>query len=39
VLVSADWVAQNLSNPSLRIVEVDVDTRVYDEGHIPGAIG
>ena len=39
VLVSTDWVAQNLSNPSLRIVEVDVDTKAYDEGHIPGAIG
>jgi thiosulfate/3-mercaptopyruvate sulfurtransferase len=32
-------VAQNLNNPSLRIVEVDVDTKAYDEGHIPGAIG
>ena len=39
VLVSTDWVAQNLNNPSLRIVEVDVDTKAYDEGHIPGAIG
>ncbi len=39
VLVSTDWMAQNLNNPSLRIVEVDVDTKAYDEGHIPGAIG
>ena len=39
VLVSTDWVAQNLNNPSVRIVEVDVDTKAYDEGHIPGAIG
>jgi thiosulfate/3-mercaptopyruvate sulfurtransferase len=38
-LVSTDWVAQNLNNPSVRIVEVDVDTKAYDEGHIPGAIG
>ncbi|MBI3665655.1 MAG: sulfurtransferase [Acidobacteria bacterium] len=39
VLVLTDWVAQNLKNPSVRIVEVDVDTKAYDEGHVPGAIG
>ncbi len=39
VLVSTDWVAENTSNPSVRIVEVDVDTKAYDEGHIPGAAG
>jgi thiosulfate/3-mercaptopyruvate sulfurtransferase len=39
VLVSTDWVAQNLNNPSVRVVEVDVDTKAYDEGHLPGAIG
>lgn len=39
VLVSTDWVSQNLNNPKLRIVEVDVDTKAYDEGHVPGAIG
>lgn len=39
VLVPTDWVAQNLSNPSVRLVEVDVDTTAYDQGHIPGAVG
>lgn len=39
VLVSTDWVAENTNNPSVRIVEVDVDTKAYDEGHIPGAVG
>ncbi len=39
VLVSTDWVAQNLSAPNLRLVEVDVDTTAYDQGHIPGAVG
>src|SRR6266704_1857546 len=34
VLVSTDWVAQNLSAPNLRLVEVDVDTTAYDQGHI-----
>src|SRR6266487_77055 len=38
VLVSTDWVAQNLNAPNLRLVEVDVDTTAYDQGHIPGAV-
>lgn len=44
VLVSADWVEDRLDefqsdDPSLRLVEVDVDTEAYDEGHAPGSIG
>jgi thiosulfate/3-mercaptopyruvate sulfurtransferase len=39
VVVDTTWVADNLKNPSLRIVEVDVDTMAYDGGHLPGAIG
>jgi thiosulfate/3-mercaptopyruvate sulfurtransferase len=38
VLVSTDWVAQHRNDPNLRLVEVDVDTNAYSEGHIPGAI-
>ena len=38
-LVTTDWVAERLGQPGLRIVEVDVDTSAYDEGHIPGAVG
>jgi len=37
-LVSADWVAQNLNNPAVVIVEVDEDTSLYEQGHIEGAI-
>src|SRR5947199_1275788 len=37
-LVSTDWVAQHLNDPKVRIAEVDVDTKSYDEGHIPGSI-
>jgi thiosulfate/3-mercaptopyruvate sulfurtransferase len=37
-LVSTDWVAQHLTDPKVRIVEVDVDTKSYDEGHIPNSI-
>lgn len=39
VLVSTDWVGGHLSDPSVRIAEVDVDTAAYDQGHIPGAVG
>lgn len=39
VLVETDWLAEHLGDPSLRIVEVDVDTAAYELGHIPGAIG
>jgi thiosulfate/3-mercaptopyruvate sulfurtransferase len=39
VLVSTDWAAHNLNSPNARLVEVDVDTTAYDQGHIPGAVG
>ena len=39
VLVTTEWVAQNLSAPNTRLVEVDVDTSAYDQGHIAGAVG
>ena len=39
VLVSTQWVEEHRNDPNLRIVEVDVDTKAFDEGHIPGAIG
>ena len=38
VLVSTDWVAQHLTDTSIRIVEVDVDTAAFDQGHVPNAI-
>jgi thiosulfate/3-mercaptopyruvate sulfurtransferase len=39
VLVSTEWVAKNLNAPNTRLVEVDVDTTAFDQGHIPGAVG
>jgi thiosulfate/3-mercaptopyruvate sulfurtransferase len=39
VLVETDWVQQNLDRPGIKIVEIDVDTKAYDAGHIPGAAG
>ena len=38
VLVSAEWVAENLADPKLRLVECDEDVLLYDTGHIPGAV-
>jgi thiosulfate/3-mercaptopyruvate sulfurtransferase len=38
-LVSTDWIASHLNDPKVRVAEVDVDTKAYDEGHVPGAIG
>jgi thiosulfate/3-mercaptopyruvate sulfurtransferase len=38
-LVTADWVAEHGSDANVRLVEVDVDTSAYDEGHIAGAVG
>jgi thiosulfate/3-mercaptopyruvate sulfurtransferase len=39
VLVGTEWVAQHRADPNVRVVEVDVDTAAYDQGHVPGAIG
>jgi thiosulfate/3-mercaptopyruvate sulfurtransferase len=38
VLASTDWVAQHGRDPKVRVAEVDVDTKAYNEGHVPGAI-
>jgi len=37
-LVTADWVAENLNNPQVVIVEVDEDTALYAQGHIENAL-
>src|SRR4051794_40674464 len=39
VLVTTEWVAQHATDAGVRIVEVDVDTTAYDQGHVPGAAG
>jgi thiosulfate/3-mercaptopyruvate sulfurtransferase len=36
-LVTTDWVAANLDNPEIRILESNEDVLLYDTGHIPGA--
>ena len=39
MLVETDWVAEHKDDPKVRIVEVDVDTSAYEQGHIQGAVG
>ena len=37
-LVSTDWVAAHLQDPSVRIIESNEDMLLYPSGHIPGAV-
>jgi thiosulfate/3-mercaptopyruvate sulfurtransferase len=39
VLVDTEWVSRHLTDPNMRLVEVDVDTIAYKDAHIPNAIG
>lgn len=38
VLVSTEWVAEHLNDPSVRLVESNEDTLLYSSGHVPGAV-
>ncbi len=38
-VVSTQWLADHIEDPNIRVIEVDVDTSSYEEGHIPGAVG
>ena len=38
-IVSTQWVADNMGNSNVVLLEVDVDTAAYDQGHVPGAVG
>jgi thiosulfate/3-mercaptopyruvate sulfurtransferase len=38
-LVDTQWVADHGNDPNVRLVEVDVDTSAYEQGHIAGAVG
>ncbi len=37
-LVSTEWVAEHLNDPSIRLIESNEDPLVYPSGHIPGAV-
>ncbi len=38
VLVTADWLEENLDNPQVRVIEVSVNPGLYERGHIAGAV-
>ena len=38
VLVTTDWLAEDLNDSNLVVAEVDENPDLYDEGHIPGAV-
>ena len=38
-LVATAWLEEHLGDEGLQVVEVDVDTKAFEEGHIPGAVG
>jgi thiosulfate/3-mercaptopyruvate sulfurtransferase len=38
VLVSTEWLAEQLSDRGVVVAEVDESPELYDEGHIPGAV-
>lgn len=39
VLVETDWIADTVDSNQYKLIEIDVDTASYDQGHISGAIG
>jgi thiosulfate/3-mercaptopyruvate sulfurtransferase len=39
VLVETQWVEEHLGDDAIRIVEVDENPALYEQSHIPGAIG
>ncbi len=38
VLVTTEWVAEHLTDDNVVVAEVDENTDLYEEGHIPGAV-
>ena len=38
-LVTTNWIADHAKDAGLRLVEVDVDPRAYEGGHIEGSVG
>ena len=39
VLVETDFVAEHLTHGEFKLIEIDVDTEAYAQGHLAGAIG
>jgi thiosulfate/3-mercaptopyruvate sulfurtransferase len=39
LLMTTEWVADHVTDPKVKLIEVDVDTASYEKGHIRNAIG
>jgi 3-mercaptopyruvate sulfurtransferase SseA len=37
-MVDAERVAAHLDDPDVSVIEVDMSSAAYDQGHIPGAV-
>src|SRR6185312_2963674 len=37
-LVDVEWLQSHLADPTVRVIEVDIDATAYEQGHIPGAV-
>ncbi|MDJ0534162.1 MAG: sulfurtransferase [Xenococcaceae cyanobacterium MO_207.B15] len=37
-LVDTQWLSEHLEDPNVRIIEMDLSSQFYDNGHIPGAV-
>lgn len=37
-LATTEWVSEHGSDPNVRLIEVDVDTSAYEQGHVAGAV-
>ncbi len=38
-LASTQWIAEHGNDSNVRLIEVDVDTEAYGQGHVAGAVG
>jgi thiosulfate/3-mercaptopyruvate sulfurtransferase len=38
VVIDTDWIKAHLGDPEVRLVELDVSSKAYDQGHLPGAV-
>ncbi|ELS02834.1 rhodanese-related sulfurtransferase [Xenococcus sp. PCC 7305] len=38
ILVDTQWLSAHLEDPNVRIIEMDLSSELYEQGHIPGSI-
>ena len=38
-LIDVEWLQSHLADSTVRLIDVDIDTTAYEQGHIPGAVG